>query len=92
VAQQQITARNRPARRYIFGDLLGDTAADAILRALRTAGADGMTRNDIRELFTNNRSSGDIVRALALLREAGKARFTRTSTGRWRPTETWFAN
>ena len=77
--------------RYIFGDLLGDTVADAILRALRTAGPDGLTRNDIRELFSNNRSSGDIGRALALLLEAGKAQFIRRSTGRWRPTETWFA-
>ena len=34
----------RASARFIFGDLLGNTTADAILRALRKAGASGQTR------------------------------------------------
>lgn len=78
--------------RYIFGDLLGNTVADEILRALRIAGANGMTRRDIRDLFQRNRSADEIGKALGLLLAAGKVRFTRTSArrGPW-VTETWFA-
>ena len=32
--------------KYIFGSTLGDPMADDILRALKRAGADGMSRND----------------------------------------------
>ena len=35
--------------RFIFGDVTGDTIADAILRALRSAGATGMTRTEIND-------------------------------------------
>lgn len=78
--------------RYIFGDLLGDKIADEILRALRIAGANGMTRRDLYDLFQRNRSAAEISKALALLLAAGKARFTRTQAkrGPWM-TETWFA-
>ena len=37
--------------RFIFGDALGDPIADEILRALRRAGPDGLTRWDISNLF-----------------------------------------
>jgi len=76
--------------RFIFGDLLGNTTADAILRALRKVAPNGQTRTEINALFEHNRSSGDIARALELLLTAGKARCTITK-GRGRPIETWFA-
>ena len=79
--------------RFIFGDLLGNTVADAILRALRRAGANGMTRTDISDVFGHNRHSGKIAQALELLLTSGKARFETTATPgrRGRPNETWYA-
>ena len=76
--------------RFIFGDLLGNTIADAILRALRTAGANGMSRTDISDVFGHNRDSGKITPALELLLTSGKARFETTphqaaAGGRRRP-------
>ena len=80
--------------RFIFGDVTGDTIADAILRALRSAGATGKTRTEIYTLFNSNRRSGDIGRALELLMQRGKARSVTTPPPpgrRGRPTETWYA-
>ena len=80
--------------RLIFGDVTGDTIADAILRALRSAGATGKTRTEIYTLFNSNRRSGDIGRALELLMQRGKARTVTTPPPpgrRGRPTETWYA-
>ena len=58
--------------RFIFGDLLGNTTADAILRALRKAGASGMTRTEIHSVFGGNRRSGDISRRWNCCSRAGK--------------------
>ena len=79
--------------RFIFGDMLGDAIADAILKALREKGTSGMTRNDILDLFGRNRGSEKILSALELLLTAGKARFEKTATPgrRGRPKETWYA-
>ena len=80
--------------RLIFGDVTGNTIADAILRALRSAGASGKTRTEIYTLFNSNRRSGDIGRALELLMQRGKARTVTTPPPpgrRGRPTETWYA-
>jgi hypothetical protein len=80
--------------RFIFGDVTGDTVADAILRALRSAGAAGKTRTEIYMLFNGNRRSADIGRALELLTQRGKARtvVTPSPLGRpGRPAETWYA-
>ena len=73
--------------------MLGDRLADAILKALRTEGASGMTCTDINEKCCHNRDSGEIARALELLLTAGKARFEKTTTPgrRGRPKETWYA-
>ena len=64
--------------RYIFGDVTGDTVADAILRALRSAGATGKTRTELYALFGSNRRSGDIGRALELLVQQRRARSVTT--------------
>jgi hypothetical protein len=78
--------------RHIFGDLLGDSLADDILAALRSAGAAGMSRTELRDFFGRNQSGGTIGAALGKLLKAGKARVERKSAprGPW-PRETWFA-
>jgi hypothetical protein len=47
---------------YIFGDLIGDPIADAILRALRAGGALGMSRADITALFGRHIPTGKFKR------------------------------
>jgi hypothetical protein len=74
---------------YIFGDLLGDALADEILRLLR-ATPEGMTRLDISNAFSRNRSSGRIGAALALLADRKLARAEKRPTA-GRPEERWFA-
>lgn len=78
--------------RFIFGDAFGDSVTDGILRALRTAGAKGMTRTEIRDFFGRNQSALRIDRALMALAESGYARSTqqqRETPGR--PAERWIA-
>jgi len=75
---------------YIFGASLGDPVADEILRALRHAGAEGLSRATIRDLLGRHQSSDRIGAALALLMTSGKARGeVRPTAGR--PAEVWFA-
>ena len=73
--------------RYVFGDSMGDPIADDILRALRNA-PDGLSRNDIRELFQRHQSSGRIGQALALLLQHGRVRVEQKNTS-GRPAEWW---
>jgi len=75
--------------RYIFGDTIGDPAADQILLHLRRA-PDGLTRAQIRDIFDRNKSSDEVTRALMCLHNAGLARFEKERTN-GRPTERWFA-
>jgi hypothetical protein len=76
--------------KHVFGDLLGDSVADAILAALRQAGSGGMTRTQIRDLFDRHFSSVRIASALSILAQQGKAKKTVRQTG-GRPAETWTA-
>ena len=76
--------------RYVFGSALGDPMADEILRALRAAGRDGMTRSDIRDLFRRHQSAENIGRALDTLRDKKLAACEIIQTG-GRPTELWRA-
>lgn len=75
--------------RFIFGSSLGDLVADRILDALR-AKPEGMTRTDIRELFSGKQTAGRIEQALALLVQYGLARTQKESTS-GRPIEWWMA-
>jgi hypothetical protein len=75
--------------RYIFGDTLGDLVADQILRALATAGDAGLTRTEIRDLFSRNLSTARISIALEYLLKLGRVVKVCESTG-GRPTELWF--
>jgi Protein of unknown function (DUF3987) len=78
--------------RYLFGDALGDPIADEILRALRLCAPDGMSRNEIRELFDRNRSSDRIGAALGLLIKHGLVRWSiKGGNGAGRPPTVWFA-
>ena len=78
--------------RFIFGDALGNPTADEILRALRRRPG-GMTRDDIREHFSRNRSSEEIEKALGTLQHHGLARVQigESEGKRGRPAERWFA-
>lgn len=74
--------------RFIFGDALGDPVADEILRALRQAGEEGMTRTAIREnLFQRNMPARRIQRALSVLVEAGLVSVERVTDTGGRPAE-----
>ena len=75
--------------RYIFGDAFGDFVVDAILRRLRR-GSEGLTRTEIRETFSRNRSEAEITNALRVLEENNLATCVREETG-GRPSERWFA-
>lgn len=57
----------------VFGDRLGDPVADAIDEALAEA-ADGLTRDDIRRLFSGHRNAAELDNALATL--VGLSRIT----------------
>jgi hypothetical protein len=74
----------------VFGDLLGDPVADEIARSLKHAGAQGMTRTAIRDLFGRNRSGDRISAALALLATRGRARMEMHRTN-GHPAEVWVA-
>jgi hypothetical protein len=76
---------------HIFGQMLGDPVADEILRALRGAGADGMTRTAISDLFGRNRSADRIGAALSMLLGRGLAKGEMKSAGTGRPAEVWCA-
>jgi hypothetical protein len=73
----------------IFGDATGDPVVDEIIAALRSAGAAGLTRTAIRDLFGRNQSADRIGTALADLLTRGLARCEMRSTG-GRAAETWF--
>jgi hypothetical protein len=74
--------------RLIFGARLGDPTADRILEALRTAGPQGMSENEIYELFGKHKSANDRARALNMLVSLGLATFTKEGTG-GRPRTVW---
>ena len=75
---------------YLFGASVGDRDADAILDALR-AKPEGMTRTEIRRMvFKDNKTSGEVARALGLLQRYGLARCESVQT-EGRPAERWFA-
>jgi len=76
--------------RWVFGDRLGDATADTILTALRGAGATGLTRTEIADLFGRHASAGRLATALGALADAGLASCAREATG-GRPTERWYA-
>jgi len=76
--------------RFIFGAALGDATADEIMQTLKQRQG-GMTRTQIREHFSRNKSSAEIARALALLQAYGRAVMCTETEGQGRPVERWYA-
>lgn len=74
----------------IFGAATGDPVVDDITRALRSAGAVGLSRTAISGLFGRHQSADRIGASLAGLQARGVARCEMRSTS-GRPTETWLA-
>jgi hypothetical protein len=74
---------------FIFGDQLGDPDADALLSALRNS-SEGLTRTQIRDLFSRHLSTNRIERALTTLATHGFATIERATTA-GRPAEIWRA-
>ena len=75
--------------RWVFGDSLGDPLADEIYRALLEE-PDGLTRSQVRDLFSRNRRSKDIGQALERLAASGRIQAERLHQ-RGRPAELWRA-
>jgi hypothetical protein len=75
--------------RWVFGDTLGDPLADEIHRALLDE-PDGLTRSQLRDLFSRNRRSKDIAQALERLAATGRIHAERQQQ-RGRPAERWRA-
>jgi hypothetical protein len=75
--------------RWVFGDTLGDPLADEIYRALLEE-PDGLTRSQVRDLFSRNRRSKDIGQALERLAATGRIHAERHQQ-RGRPAELWRA-
>src|SRR5262249_15072988 len=74
--------------RAVFGDKVGDRIADAILSALRRAGAQGMTRTEINNLWNGRVVADRINTALTKLTAHGLAHCAKRMTG-GRPEERW---
>jgi hypothetical protein len=74
--------------RFIFGDATGDAVADRIREALESAGAEGLTRTGLSEIFKRHVSSERIGQALAQLAGCGLAESSRIET-EGRSIEVW---
>ncbi|MGH2856160.1 MAG: DUF3987 domain-containing protein [Solirubrobacteraceae bacterium] len=74
--------------RWIFGDTLGDPTADEIWALAKDRPA-GVTRSEVRDLFSRNKKAREIDRALTVLEEAGRLTRTSHADGRGRPAEIW---
>lgn len=72
---------------HVFGDSLGDPMADEIRKALAEH-PDGLSRSELRDLFSRNRTRAEIGRALDLLATAGLAR-SHTQPQQGRPIQRW---
>jgi hypothetical protein len=75
---------------FIFGEASGDPVADRIQEALLDAGAQGLTRTQIRNLLGKHESGDRIARALNQLTMHEVAKCERRSSG-GRDVEIWFA-
>lgn len=74
--------------RWIFGDSLGDPTADDIWALAKDRPA-GISRTEVRDLFSRNKKAREIDRAITTLVDAGRLRRGAASDGRGRPAEVW---
>jgi Protein of unknown function (DUF3987) len=77
--------------RFIFGDAIGESLADEILRVLRQAGSNGMSRSELYRLFTLAKPGAKVAAALIRLLGAGKVRRQQHNSPHRPPIEMWFA-
>jgi hypothetical protein len=75
--------------KFIWGDSFGDPTTDEILRALRAAGADGLTRSDIQNHFGRNKPATELDRAIGMLAERGLIRSAAEQSGGRPVTRYW---
>jgi uncharacterized protein DUF3987 len=66
--------------RFVFGDVLGDETADAILKMLKGA-PEGLTQTEINRSFHSHKSTAEMNRALTMLQGKGRVRAERLVTG-----------
>ena len=76
--------------RHIFGNATGNPIADELLRSIQSAGEDGLSRTDIRDMFSRHRSANAIDNALQTLLRVKRVRMYQATTG-GRPREMWAA-
>lgn len=88
-AALEIWAYCENSARFLFSDRTGDPDADVILQALRNAGEQGLTRTEIRDLFSRNRPERIPV-ALSVLLVRGLARMQVDNDTGGRPAERWW--
>jgi hypothetical protein len=88
-AALEVVRYSNASVKYIFGDAIGNSIADTILRALR-GNPQGLTRTDINNLFGRNIQASSIAAGLAALLEFGMATCRRQTTA-GRPVEIWVA-
>jgi hypothetical protein len=74
--------------RWVFGDTLGDPTADEIW-ALAKQRRDGISRTEVRDLFSRNKKAREIDRALTALVDAGRLDRQQRRDGAGRPAEIW---
>ena len=78
----------RDSSAWIFGDSLGDPTADDIWTLAKTR-PDGISRTEVRDLFSRNKKTREIDRALSALEDAGRLTRRSHSDGHGRPSEVW---
>ena len=78
----------RDSTRWVFGDSLGDPTADDIW-ALAKERANGISRTEVRDLFSRNKKAREIDRALTALVDAGRLQRHHGHDGNGRPAEIW---
>ena len=74
---------------YIFGGVVSGKTEDVISAALRQSGETGMTRTEIRDLFGRHRKAHEIIAALTVLANAGKAKRSVGAITGGRPATVW---
>jgi len=73
---------------WIFGDSLGDPTADDIWTLAKNR-PDGISRTEVRDLFSRNKKAREIDRALGALEDAGRLQRRANCDARGRPAEVW---
>ncbi|MBP7676856.1 MAG: hypothetical protein KBB14_11070, partial [Thermoanaerobaculia bacterium] len=77
--------------RFVFGDMLRDRRAEELVTALREAGAKGLKREEVRDLFSRNLSAVRVDMLLGDLARQGLAHARKASSkGPGRPAVTWY--